>query len=55
MKTAYLKRYGKACPEPKRVEAYDLNIDDDATAVVRAILKVTHKAWRADRATFETV
>ena len=34
-KTAYLKRYGKVFPEPKRVGAYNLEIDDDVTAVVR--------------------
>ena len=55
LKTAYLKRYGEAFPEPKRVRAYHLEINDDATAVVRARLKAAHKAWRADRATFETV
>ena len=50
---AYLERYGKAFPKPKRVGAYDLDIDDDATAVVRARLEAAHKARRADRATFE--
>ena len=34
-KPAYLKRYGEAFPEPTRVRAYDLEIDDNATAVVR--------------------
>ena len=53
-KPAYLKRYGKAFPEPTRVGAYDLNIDDDATAVVRARLEAAHKARRADRATYDT-
>ena len=53
-KSAYVKRYGKAFPKPKRVGAYYLNIDDNATAVVRAILEAVHKARRADRATFET-
>ena len=53
-KTAYVKRYGEAFPEPKRVGAYDLEIDDDATAVVWARLEAAHKAWRADRATVET-
>ena len=33
-KPAYLKRYGEAFPEPTRVGAYNLEIDDDATAVV---------------------
>ena len=33
-KTACVKRYGEAFPEPKRVGAYDLKIDDVATAVV---------------------
>ena len=53
-KTAYLKRYGEAFPEPTRVGAYDLEIDYDATAVVRARLKAAHEARRADRATFDT-
>ena len=35
-KPAYLNRYGEGFPEPTRVGAYDLEIDDDATAVVRA-------------------
>ena len=47
-KPAYLKRYGKAFPEPTRVGAYDPKIDDDATAVVRARLGASHKARRAD-------
>ena len=51
---AYLKRYGVAFPKPKRVGDYDLEIDDNATAVVRARLEETHKAWRADRDTFDT-
>ena len=54
VKPAYLKRYGKAFPEPTRVRAYDLEIDDDATAVVRARLEAAHKARRADHATFDT-
>ena len=37
-KPAYLKRYGKAFPEPERVGAYDLDIDNNTTAVVRANL-----------------
>ena len=53
-KPAYLKRYGKAFPEPTRVGAYNLEIDDDATAVVRARLEAAHKARRADRATYDT-
>ena len=53
-KTAYLKRYDEAFPKPKRSGAYDLDIDDNATAVVRACLEESHKAWRADCATFET-
>ena len=36
------------------VGAYDLEINDEATAVVRARLEAAHKARRADRATFET-
>ena len=53
-KPAYLKCYGEAFPEPKKVGAYDPEIDDDATAVVRARLEAAHKARRADRATFDT-
>ena len=53
-KPAYLKRYGEAFPEPTRVGAYDLEINHDATAVVRARLEAAHKAWRADRATYDT-
>ena len=43
-KPAYLKRYGEAFPEPTRVGAYNLEIDDNATAVVRAQLEAAHKA-----------
>ena len=53
-KTAYVARYGEAFPYPKRVGAYDPDIDDDATAVVRARLEASHKAKRADRVTLET-
>ena len=53
-KSAYLNRYGEAFPKPKRVGAYDLKIDDDTTAVVRARLEAAHKVRRADRSTFET-
>ena len=53
-KLAYITRYSEAFPEPKRVGAYDLEIDDDATAVVRARQEAAHKTRRADRTTFET-
>ena len=53
-KLAYVARYGEAFPEPKRVGAYDLDIEDDATGVVRARQEASHKTRRADRATFET-
>ena len=53
-KPAYLNCYGEAFPEPTRVRAYDLDINDDATAVVRARLEAAHKARRADRATYDT-
>ena len=53
-KLAYVARYGEAFPEPKRFGAYDLDIDDDATAVVRARQEAAHKARRTDRATFGT-
>ena len=54
-KTAHVNRYGEAFPEPKRVGAYDLEIEDDAMAVVQGRLEAAHKARRADHATFETV
>ena len=50
---AYVARYGKAFPKPTRVGAYDANIDNNATAVVRARSKVAHKAKHADRDTYE--
>ena len=53
-KPDYLKCYGKEFPKPTRVGAYNLDIDNDATAVVRARLKAAHKARRADRATYDT-
>ena len=40
-------------PEPIRVGAYDINIDDNATAVVCARSKAVHKTKRADRSTYE--
>ena len=54
-KDAYVACYGNAFHEPKRVGAYDPNIDDDATAVVRARLEAAHKTKHAERATFKTV
>ena len=51
---AYVARYGEAFPDPKRVWAYDKNIDDNATAVVRAHSEAAHKAKRTDRAPYET-
>ena len=54
VKPAYIKRYGEAFPEPTRVGAYDLEKDNDATAVVRARLEAAHMARRADRATYDT-
>ena len=53
-KPAYIKRYGEAFPEPMRVGAYDLAIDNNATTVVGARLEAGHKARRADRATYNT-
>ena len=53
-KLAYVSRYGEAFPKPNRVGAYNLDIDDDATAVVRARQEAAHKARCADRATFKT-
>ena len=53
-KPAYLKRYGEAFPEPTRVGAYDLEINDDTTAVVRARLEAARKARHADPAKYDT-
>ena len=36
-KLAYVACYGEAFPEPKRVGAYNPDIDDDATAVIAAV------------------
>ena len=52
---AYIMRYGAAFSEPVRVGAYDLSINDDATAIIRARTEAAHKAKRAARATYETV
>ena len=51
---AYVDRYGEAFPKPTRVSAYDPNIYNNATAVVRAQSEAAHKEKRANRATFET-
>ena len=53
-KSVYVKRYDEAFAEPKRVGAYNHEIDDNAMDVVRARLEAATKARRADRATFET-
>ena len=54
LKLAYVTRYGEAFPKPKRVGAYNLEIDDNATAVVQARQEAAHKVRPADRTTFET-
>ena len=54
LKLTYVARYGEAFPEPNMVGAYDLDIDDNATAVIRAWQEAAQKARRADRATFGT-
>ena len=54
-KLAYIARYVEAFPEPKRVGAYNLEIDNNATTVVRARQEAAHKARRADRPTFKTM
>ena len=54
LKLAYVARYGEAFPKPKMVGAYNIDIDDDATAVVLARQEEAHKVRRADRAIFET-
>ena len=51
---AYIARYSEALPKTMRIGAYDPNINDEATAVVRVRSKAARKAKRADRATFET-
>ena len=35
-KLVYVARYAEAFPEPKRVGAYDIDINNEATVVVRA-------------------
>ena len=47
-------RYGVAPPKTVRVGAYDLSIDNNATAVVCVCTEAAHKSNRADRATYET-
>ena len=54
LKLAYVACYGEALPNPKRVGAYDLDTDNNATAVVHARREVAHKERRADRAIFES-
>ena len=54
LEAAYTARYVEALPDPTRVEAYNPNIDDNATAIVCARSKASHKAKRVDRAAFET-
>ena len=54
-KNTYVSHYGEAFPEPKRLGSYDLEINDDATAVVRTRQEAAHKERLANRATFETV
>ena len=51
---AYIACYSEAFPKPTRVGAYDTNIDNGATAVVRARSEAAHKAKRANCATYET-
>ena len=53
-KDAYVTHYGKAFPDPKRVGAYNPNINDNSKAVFHAVLEAAHKAKRADHATFKT-
>ena len=51
---ASVSRYGEAFPEPTRVGAYDPNIDNEDTTVIRARIEAAHKARRADHATVKT-
>ena len=53
-KLAYVTCYGEAFHEPKKVGAYDLDIDNEATAAFRMRQEAAHKARRTDRATFGT-
>ena len=53
-KLTYVARYGEAFPKPKMSGAYNLEIDDDAMAVVHVRQEAAHKARRKDRATLET-
>ena len=52
--TTYIARYDKALPKPTRVRAYDTNIDNNATSVVRARSEAAHKAKRADHTKYAT-
>ena len=54
VKASLRRRSGKAFPKPKRFGAYNIEIDDDATAIVQARQESAHKARRAERATFKT-
>ena len=49
---AYVARYGEAFPDPTRVGAYEKNIDDNNTAVVRARSEAAHKAKHVNRAIY---
>ena len=51
--TAYVSRYGEALPEPTRVGAYDKTIDDNATAIIRALTEAAHKYKCVDSATYK--
>ena len=53
--SAYTTHYGAELSEPTRVGAYDVMIDDDATAVICVRTEAAHKAKSADRGTYETV
>ena len=50
----YVARYGEEFPDPTIVGAYDKNINDNVTAVVRARSEAAHKSKRTDHTTYET-
>ena len=50
----YTTRYGAALVQPTKVRAYNVEIDNYSTAVVRALTKAVHKSKRAYRGTYET-
>ena len=47
--------YTSAFPRPRNPAIYDESIDNNEKAPVRAQKEETHKSWRSDYATFESM